>query len=301
MRCLLVLALCFAATPAFAQRVPFTRTFEVGAAPALEVTTGRGKIAVVAGQPGRIVVRGTVTVRVGVDVPADALAIAERIAADPPVTHTGDHVVLSTPTGGRERRAVTVSYEIEVPAASRVATTSESGETSIAAIDGSVSVRTQSASIGVARTGGGVSIVTGSGDVTVDDVRGEVDVRTSSSGITARAVGGALRVETGSGAVNAGMIGTGPVRVRTSSSSVQITGLSGGADVETGSGRITVALFREAAIRLDATTRSGSIDVRALEVAGTVEKRRVTGAVGGGGPDVRLASRSGSIRVARDR
>jgi hypothetical protein len=296
-----ILSILAFAAPAFAQRVPFTRTFDVGAAPSLEVTTGRGKIAVVAGQPGRIVVRGTVTVRVGGDVPADALAIAQRIAADPPVTHTGDRVALATPTDGRERRAVTVSYEVEVPAASRVTTISDSGETSVAAIDGAVSVKTQSASLAVARTGGHTTIVTGSGAVVVDDVRGEVSVKTSSSGISAKSVGGGLRVETGSGAVNVDLTGTGPVYVRTSSSSVRLTGLAGAADVETGSGRITVTLTRDAAIRLDSSTRSGSIDVRTLDVAGTVEKRRVTGVVGGGGPDVRLVSRSGSIRVERVR
>ena len=296
---LAVLALSLAASPAFAQRVPFTRTFDVGAAPELEVTTERGKIAVVAGQPGRVVVRGTVTVRVGFDVPVDARAIAERVAADPPVTHAGDRVVLAMPTEGRQRNAVTVSYEVEVPAATRVTTTTDSGETSVAAIDGSVSVTTHSAALSVARTGGRTSIVTGSGAVVIDDVRGEVHVKTQSSGITARSVGGGLRVETGSGAVNAVLTGRGPVYVRTSSSAVQLTGLAGAADIETGSGRITIALTRDATVRVALSTGSGSIDVKTLGVAGTIEKRRVVGTVGAGGPDVKLVSRSGSIRITR--
>ena len=295
----LVAATLAIASPAFAQRVPFTRTFEIGASPALEVTTGRGKIAVRSGAPGRIVVHGTVTVRVGADVPADALAIAQRIAADPPVRHTGDIVELTTPTDSRERRAVTVSYEVEVPPSSQVKTTSGSGETSVAAIDGPVSVQTQSAEISVVRTGGATSIVTGSGAVLVDDVTGDVSVKTSSSGITARAIRGGLRVETGSGAVDVSLTGAGPVHVRTSSSGVQLRGLAGAADVDTGSGRITVVLAPATAVRVDLTTGSGSIDVKTLGVAGTIEKRRAVGTVGAGGPEVKLVSRSGSIRITR--
>ena len=99
----------------FAQRVTFDRAFDVDASPSLEVSTVRGKMAVGVGQPGRVVVHGTVTVRVGVDVPADAAAIAERIAANPPVTHSDDVVRLSAPSDGPDRRAVTVSYVVEVP------------------------------------------------------------------------------------------------------------------------------------------------------------------------------------------
>jgi DUF4097 and DUF4098 domain-containing protein YvlB len=296
---LLAPVVSLAVTPAFAQRVPFTRTLDVGAAPALEVSTDRGKIAVRGGAPGRIVVHGTVTVRVGLDVPVDALAIAQRIAANPPISQTGDLVALATPTDGRERRAVTVSYEVEVPPSSSVRTTSKSGETRVAAIDGRVAVETQSAALSVARTGGETSIVTGSGAVVVDDVTGHVRVRTSSSGITARAVRGGLAVETGSGAVDVTLNGAGPVQVRTSSSGVQLRGLAGAADVETGSGRITVTLTPAAALRVDLSTGSGSIDVKAAGVAGSIETRRVIGTIGAGGPNVTLVSHSGSIRITR--
>jgi DUF4097 and DUF4098 domain-containing protein YvlB len=287
------------ATPAFAQRVPFTRTFDVGAAPALEVTTSNGKITVTAGQPGRVVVRGTVTVRVGVNVPADAMAIAEKIAANPPVRQTADLVALTTPTDSRERRAVTVSYEVEVPPAARVQSISESGETSVTGVDGPVSVRTQSASIAVGRLGGNADVVTGSGAVRVNGAGGALSLTTSSSGIEARDVAGSLRVQTQSGAVDVSLRGPGPVHIRTGSSGVRLQSLAGTADVETGSGRIEVALATGAALRLDATTGSGSIDVTGVQVTGEIAKRRVTGVIGAGGREVRLVSRSGSIKVTR--
>ena len=299
-RCCAILSATFAlATPALAQRVPFTRTFDVGATPALEVTTGRGKIAVRTGAPGRIVVNGLVTVRFGVNVPSDAMTVAQGVAASPPVRHDGDLVVLSTPTDGRERRAVTVSYEVEVPPATRVTTTSESGETTVAGVEGPLAVKTQSAAITVQRTRGDATVGTGSGAVKLDDVGATTRVTTQSSSVTAEDVRGSLRVETGSGAVLIGLSGPGSIHVRTSSSGVRVQGLAGAADVETGSGRIEVTLASKASPRVDLSTRSGSVALEGVDVDGTVEKRHVTGSVGPGGELVRLVSRSGSIRLSR--
>ena len=80
------------AVPAEAQRVSFERTFDVGEAPTLEVSTLRGKIEVSGGASRQIVVRGVVTVRVGIDVPANAVEIAREVATHPPVTSEGGTV-----------------------------------------------------------------------------------------------------------------------------------------------------------------------------------------------------------------
>jgi hypothetical protein len=299
MRAIAAMVLLFlsGSSAAEAQRFNFDRTFEVGAAPAVEVSTDRGTITVTAGAPGRVVVRGTVTVRAGVDVPADAVAIAQRVAADPPVTHSGDLVRLAVPADRRVHRAVTVSYVVEAPPASRVTTVSQSGETNVSGIAGAVSVRTQSAAIAIADLGGSAEVRTGSGAVQADGVAGALRVTTSSSSITASGLRGALHGRTQSGAVAATMDGGGPIDIRTGSSGVRLRGVAGETTVETGSGRVEVWLAAPAHITLDATTRSGSVDVRDLQVDGSVEKRHVVGTIGGGGAQVRLVTRSGSIRV----
>ena len=58
-----VLASLAAAAPASAQRFPFERSYSVGAAPTIDVTTINGKITVRVGDEGHVVVAGTVTVR----------------------------------------------------------------------------------------------------------------------------------------------------------------------------------------------------------------------------------------------
>ena len=125
-----VLACGFAgASPALAQRLPFERSFDVSGPVTLDVSTNRGKIEVLAGEAGRVVVTGTVTVRVGLMLPADALEIAKRIAGAPPIEQDGAVVRLRDPREAAEQRAVIVAYQVRVPPATTVNTASDSGAT----------------------------------------------------------------------------------------------------------------------------------------------------------------------------
>ena len=105
------------AVPALAQHVPFERTFSVPAAAVLDVQTERGRIEVSAGPTDQVIVRGTATVRLGFNVPANALELARQVAANPPVTQDGATIRLRPPTREDEQRAVTISYRVIVPAA----------------------------------------------------------------------------------------------------------------------------------------------------------------------------------------
>jgi hypothetical protein len=62
---------------------------------------------------------------------------------------------------------------------------------------------------------------------------------------------------------------------------------------------VEISFESNARMLLDTTSRSGDVRLDGFTVDGSRSKGRVTGAVGGGGPTVRLASRSGSIRIGR--
>jgi len=310
-----VLALQAAGSPALAQRLPFQQSLDAAGVTTLDVSTIRGKINVVSGEPGRIQVGGAVTVRIGIDVPENPMEIARRIAATPPIERVGDTVRLRPPADARDRKAVTVNYDVRVPPTMKIVTVSDSGETTLAGVTGAVDVRTQSGAITVQRLGGATTLSTGSGAVLVEGTRAPLTVATSSSSFTARALGGNLHVRTMSGAVNAGFEGAGDVDIETGSSAIELRGVRGALAATTRSGRITVegqpdgqwaistgssavdVAVASPPLTLDATSGSGSVQVTGATVNGTVTKRAVNGSVGNGGPPLRISSRSGSIRI----
>ena len=304
------------ASPVLAQRFEFERSFDVTGPSALDVSTIRGKIEVTAGEPGRIVIMGTATVRVDWNVPANAAELARHVADTPPIQREGRTVKLRPPSDPAEQRAVTVSYRVRVPPETEVAAASESGATTVRGVAGAVVIRTQSAAIDLMQIAGTAAVTSGSGSVTVDGVAGSLTVTTSSSSVTARAVAGDLRVRTTSGAVDAALTGEGHADIETSSSGIRLSGIRGGVIAGTqsgrvslqgvprrdwvasaGSGSIDMATESSTPFTLDAGGGSGSVKVIGGSVQGSVSKRKVVGSIAGGGPLVKLTSRSGSIVV----
>jgi hypothetical protein len=304
------------ASPAVAQRFPFERSFAVSGPSALDVSTIRGKIEVTVGEPGRIVVLGTATVRVDWNVPPNAIDLARKVADNPPVQHDGPTVRLSSPSDPAELRAVTVSYEVRVPPQTQVTTRTESGATTVRGVTGAVVVRTQSGAIEVRQLGGTAVLTSGSGSVTVDGVAGSLTVTTNSSSVTARSAAGDLRVRTTSGSVDARLSGEGDADIETGSSAIRVSGARGAIIAATQSGRVTlhgvprrdwqastgsgsvdITTAPAVPFTLDARSGSGSVKVVGASVQGTVSKRMVAGSIAGGGPHVRVTSRSGSVVV----
>ena len=316
--CVLAAGLLLAsAAPAFAQQVAFERTYQAGAAPTLDVSTIRGKIDVSVGDTDRMVVRGTATVRLGLSLPANAYELVKRVAADPPIQQEGTTLHLRPPSGADEQRAMTVAYNVLVPRGSVVKTNSDSGATTVSGITGPVSVRTQSAAIGIRDLGGAANITTGSGAVDVDGMAGDLTVSTESSRVTLRNIGAGLHVRTQSGAVEGTFRGRGNVDVGTGSSAIDLVGVNGGLMATSNSGRIRVSglpsapwqvtsgsgsfdldFDSNAKLTLEARSGSGSVSVNGSTLQGSTSKGAASGTVGGGGPLVRATSRSGSIRIA---
>lgn len=209
--CSALATLILLARPAAAQQVAFERTLTVPAAARLDAATFRGSIQVTAGAAGRIVVRGTVTGRGGATgTDRAALATAQRLAAQPPVSQDGATVRVRPPASADDRRAVTIDYRVEVPPDTEVVTVSDAGAVSVARVTGRVSVTTQSGAIALADLGGRVQVTSASGAVRAERLKGELDVTTESGPIDAQLTGGyELSATSESGIVTAtGVVGS---------------------------------------------------------------------------------------------
>ena len=143
----------------------------------IDVSTTRGKITIRVGEPGRIVVTGAATVRVGLTTPGDAIDRAQKIAANPPIEQSGERLQLRSPADPADNRAMTVNYDVRVPPDARVVAVSDSGAIDIRDIGGAVEARTQSSAIALSDVGGTADVDTGSGAVTVDRVGGSSESR----------------------------------------------------------------------------------------------------------------------------
>ena len=291
---LLVVLGCAASVQA--QQVPFTQSLDAGAAPAVTVDTTRGQVEVAGADVQRIEVDGIAVVRLGWNVPADALALARAVAKAPPVMVSGSQVRFALPTDERTRQAVIVHWRIRVP---RAAT---------------VDIRTTSGEIRLSDVRGTARVETGSGAVSVVGATGGLTAGSRSSAIDLARMAGDVRVRSGSGSVRIAMAGSGAVDAETRSSAIEIDGASASLQARSGSGAIDVSgrptgdwhvETRSSQIRIDAAapatfrqdlfSRSGHVQSDVAGDRGSTEHAIVTAS--GSGPVVTARSGSGAITL----
>ena len=147
---------------------------------------------------------------------------------------------------------------------------------------------------------------------------GALSVSTESSAIRLSGLGSSLKARTQSGEINADLRGTGDVDVETGSSAITLQGVRGSLAVRTQSGRVNVQgaptrdwkattgssnvmfdLEPTDGFVVDAVTRSSHIDIKGINVNGSVTKQTVKGTVGNGGPTVMIRTGNGQIHIVR--
>jgi DUF4097 and DUF4098 domain-containing protein YvlB len=294
-------ALALSCGLAFAQAATgtFERTVTVAEPVALDVTTGSGSITITRGAGEQVVVHGSIRVHTGSNrSAAEAEALARRLETDPPIEVTGSTVRVGH-LDEEDRRNVSISFEIAVPAATSVVSRTGSGDQNVSDISGSVDARTGSGEITLTDIAGAVEVSTGSGDITAEGIAGVFDGSTGSGSISvAQTASGAVAVATGSGSVTLSGVQS-SARARTGSGRIEIAGVPGGPwDVETGSGSVYLRVPEDAAFSLDVRTSSGAVQSsHAVTMVGNIARGSLRGDVRGGGSLVHVRTGSGSIRV----
>ncbi len=238
----------------------FERTLTVDGSVDLSVRTGSGSIQIRTGEGNRVQIHGRISAG-----SRDGVQGAERVRkveAAPPVTQAGNVIRIGDTNDDPIYRNVSISYELVVPANTRINAQTGSGNQEIGSVDGPVRAQTGSGNIRIERAGGSLHAQTGSGN------------------IQAASVGGEVRAQTGSGSVEVKQIARADV------------------SVQTGSGSVRLSLPQDAAYTLDAHTGSGSISTaQPLTVQGKVGRNQLTGTVRGGGNSVTVRTGSGSIDI----
>ena len=286
----------------------------------LDVDTGSGSIEVTSGSGRDVSVIGTVKVQkrgIFNRKPDNADELIQAILDNPPVEFEGDTLKVGHIKDRSLRRAVSISFEIVVPADTSVRADSGSGSIMVTDIAAPVNADTGSGSVKLTNIGGEVSADTGSGSIELRNIDGYVSADTGSGSINAEGVAGGFHGDTGSGSIRLVQTAPGDVSADTGSGSIKLTGVVGALKADAGSGRIevqgqqegdwkldagsgsiTVTLPDDAAFNLDAESRTGGIHIAEhFPVQGQISKKHVKGAVNGGGHRLRIDTGSGTIRV----
>ncbi|HYK91890.1 MAG TPA: DUF4097 family beta strand repeat-containing protein, partial [Acidobacteriota bacterium] len=214
----------------------FDRTLNVSGSVDLDVTTGSGKIRVRTGDNGAVHIYGLI--RAHDDLRARAEDKVRYLQSNPPIEQSGNIIRIGR-IPDYQYRNVSISYELVVPADTRLRSKTGSGEQSIEGIKGPAEVGTGSGNISISSVGVEVTARTGSGRIDLDSINGRVEAHTGSGNIQASRIAGSLKADTGSGGITAVLAAAGDVDLSTGSGKLEASGIKGSLHARTGSGHIT--------------------------------------------------------------
>lgn len=320
--CALLTLVLFAAVVALPVRADsvkghFDRTLKVTGPVDLEVQTGSGSITVRPGTSGTMEVHGTIYAGQGWHSDRDVDERVRAIESNPPIEQDGNAIHIGRMEDRDLMHNISISYELVVPAQTKLRSETGSGSQSIEGIAGPVEANSGSGSLRISKIGGEVHARTGSGGVELDSIQASVRTSTGSGSVRALGIAGGINASTGSGSVKVEQTAAGDVEIETGSGGVEIRGVKGAARISTGSGSIEaegdptgqwrlrtasgsvrVRLPEQAAFDLEARTSSGHIESsHPITVQGTISPRELHGKVHGGGVLVELSTSSGSIHI----
>ena len=257
----------------------FDRTLKVSGTVDLDVTTSSGNIKVTQSGAGTVHVVGHIKVHDGWG-SRDAESKVRALEANPPIEQNWNTVRIGHVGDPELQHNVSISYELEVPADTRLHAQTGSGNETITGLTGPLKLNTGSGNIAV-NGGADVHANTGSGNVRIGKSSlTDVKLSTGSGNVVASSVRGELKVSTGSGDIRVEGTQTGEWKL------------------EAGSGTINVLLPADAAFDFYARTGSGHIDTQhPITMTGSPDRHELRGKVRGGGPMLQARTGSGNINI----
>ena len=313
-----VAATCLAfSTSAFAVEGHFDRTLAVTGPVEVTVQTGAGTLTVTTGDSSSVQIHATIRAWGILFSGEEAEKRVRYLETHPPIEQHGNTITLGDIADPGLLRNISISYDLVVPPATRLAAKSGSGDQTIEGIYGPLEVRTGSGKIKASKIGGDVQASTGSGEIALESVKGEVRASTGSGGIRASGIAGNFRATTGSGDVTLEQTAVADARVESASGSITLKSVRGLAHaktasgsisaegggqepwhLETVSGNVSVRVPLDLGFDLRAHTVSGSISTnRPLTLQGTVNRREISGRAGNGGFLLDVSTVSGNIHI----
>lgn len=294
----------------------FQKTLNVNGATSIDIETGSGGVQVRTGNSSQVEIRGRIRATNWFG-GSNVEERVRKIEANPPIQQTGNDIRIGHIEDQELRRNISISYELVVPAETRLRSHTGSGSQTVEGIRGPVELETGSGSLKFSNIGSTVRAESGSGAIDADRVSGNLRAKSGSGSIRATSIGGGFEGSTGSGDITFSQTEPGAVRVETGSGSMDLRGVRGSLhgqsgsgsiraegdpkgpwDLHTGSGSVHVKFPSGASFDLYAHTGSGSVTVnQPITVQGQLGRKEVRGKVRNGGVSVQIETGSGGIEI----
>jgi len=314
--CMLGALAAFQPRPALAAvEGSFGRTLPVNGPVNVDLTTGSGSVQVRTGAATEVKITGHIKITEWFN--NDSEERLKRIENNPPILQSGNDIHIGRLDDPDLRHNVSISYELVVPAVTRLRSHTGSGNQNVEGVQGFVELQSGSGELKLSDIGDTVRAETGSGGIEIDRVKGNVNARAGSGSIRATAVAGGFEGHSGSGHIVLEQTAAGSVHAETGSGGLELRGVQGSLEatagsgsisaegnptgawsLRTGSGSVHLQLASSAGFDLDAHTSSGSISVsQPVTVQGSLGRRELRGKVRGGGVPVDVQTGSGNIEI----
>jgi len=276
---LLASAVLAGGTAATAQTVgSFDRTLSVSGPVELDAVTDSGGITVRPGASGSVHIHAILKGYNGWG-GGDVDRRIHELERNPPLEQTGNRVRVGYVRDRSLLRNISIQFEIETPANTRLQARADSGGIRAQGVHGPVDCHTDSGGIELHNIGSDVRASADSGGVHITGVQGSVVAHTDSGSIEAYDVAGTAELKVDSGSIRLSQ--SRPAAIR----------------AEADSGGVRVKLAPNSGYDLSLNSSSGHISVPEMTVRSTYSRHRIEGKVRGGGPPVDIRVDSGGIDV----
>lgn len=147
---------------------------------------------------------------------------------------------------------------------------------------------------------GNIQLNTSGGSITIGNIQGNVQADTSGGSIKIGDIVGNVAVKTSGGSIRVGEV-EGELSAKTSGGSIKATfaqQITQNAELKTSGGSITATLLDTMKVNIKATTSGGRVSSD-FAVQGINKKRKIEGTINGGGPQLRLHTSGGSVKIKK--
>jgi DUF4097 and DUF4098 domain-containing protein YvlB len=260
------------------------KTFAVTGKADVELKTFDGSIEVTSWDKPEVAV--TIERRADTQAEAEALKVTAEQSANRVVIHAvkPERSESQVQVGFHHGRSV--RFVVSVPRTTDLNATSGDGSISVSGITGRVDARSGDGSIATSDISGDVGLDTGDGSISADNVTGDLKINTGDGSVSVKGQPRGLIAHTGDGSVSVDV--------------TSATTAAGDWELTTGDGGIHVTLPANFNAQLDAHTGDGGIDANDFGLRATGEDRNdLRGAIGSGGPTLRLRTGDGGITLSK--